>query len=210
MKKHWSPTRLLISALIIIIVTGTWVSAEPENTVLRRIVILPVHIVSDQDWEFVKEGLDRMMASRLSVQGKLEVVSRVDRAAAVEKFGNESTEALTKKIAADLNADYIVNTTLTDDHTGMVSVQINLIDCSTMASSMAFYKENVGFDQLVPLFSLLSEKMRRMALGQKNPVDRLTGESRTEAFDIHAHPDSLIKHEREQTTPEVDLENIMN
>ena len=195
---------------ILIIVTGTWVSAEPEETALRRIVIFPVHVVSDQDWEFVKEGLSRMMTSRLSVQGKLEVVSRVDRAAAIEKFSNESPQQLMKKAAADLRADYMVNATLTDDHTGMVSVQINLVDCRTMASSMAFYKENVGFDQLVPLFSLLSERMRRTALGQKLPMDRLSGESGTEAFDIHAHPDSLIRHEPKQTTPEAGVENIMN
>ena len=177
---------------------------------MRRIVILPVHVKTDQDWEFIKEGVDRMMASRLSVQDKLQVISRVDRSAALEKFSNESADNLIKKVAADLDADYVVNTTLTDDHAGMVSVQVDLVDCRTMASLMAFNKENVGLDQIVPLFSLLSEKMRRAALGHTGPADRLPDESQTKAFDIHAHPDSLIKHERAQTTPEAGDDYIMS
>ncbi len=74
-RKSTQPIGLLIQSLIIIVIVSfNFLAASAADP--KRLALLPFKINSAQDLSFLKDGIFDMLTSRLSRDGRVEVLSR--------------------------------------------------------------------------------------------------------------------------------------
>ncbi|MDY6952259.1 MAG: hypothetical protein SWE60_12160, partial [Thermodesulfobacteriota bacterium] len=129
-----------------------------------RLVILPFKMNADRDLTFLKEGALDILASRLSWENKIAVVSREEAAQVLKKGAEPVNEAAARDVGKRLKADYVLWGSLTV-FGNSVSLDGKVVDVHEKESTLALFKEGKEIDEVIPLLSLFASEVKQRLFG---------------------------------------------
>ncbi len=134
------------------------------DTATARVVILPFAMSTPANLNYLQGGIRDMLCSRLSSQGKVQVVdkSQTDMALKGEKEIPQS-EAL--RIGAGLKADYVLFGSVTS--TGQsVSIEAKMAPVSGKTEPVSFYAQMKTLDDVTPQVNLFAQQINEKVFGK--------------------------------------------
>ena len=162
-----------------------------------RIGLAPIRVASVQERSFMGKGVESVISSRLSVKDRISIVGREDSALAFEKAGNAYTQEILQKTGKTIHADYLLWGTIQEEKE-IFQVQFRMIDMSNGKEAFDFKKNDVTLDQVIPLASWISEKIKQKVLKEAALPGQAATALKVEGDERHAHPDSLIPADHEK------------
>ncbi|MGA2400598.1 MAG: hypothetical protein ABSG91_02690 [Syntrophobacteraceae bacterium] len=159
---------LILFALFLLLLSGfvaPCTAAPPAGEAApAKVAILPFTINTPANLNYLQSGVRDMLSSRLSWQGKVQVVDKfeVDRAARGAKETSQS-EAL--RIGAGLKADYVLYGSITS--TGQsVSIEAKMAPVSGKGEPVSFYAQTKSLDDVMPQVNLFAQQINQKVFGK--------------------------------------------
>ncbi|MBM4312734.1 MAG: hypothetical protein FJ122_02310 [Deltaproteobacteria bacterium] len=152
--------------LLILAVIGAPVWAQET----KRVVILPFSVHSAENIDYLRQGITDMLASRLSVNAKIEVVSRDTVLAALKESGGKDLSMTdVSGLGKKLKADFVVLGTITKIGSSL-SIDGRLVDIGAVKSALAIAVQCQSVDEVIPKVTDLAQKMETQILGVTSPA----------------------------------------
>jgi TolB-like protein len=192
---------IVISLIIIVLFSDIRsIAAAP-----KRIALLPFKINSAQDLSFLKDGIFDMLTSRLTREGRVEVLGReqVEEAVKTESASGKINEATARRIGTRLKADFALFGSLTVLGEN-VSIDAKMLDISGSKPTMAFFDQSQNLGAVITKINLIAadinEKMfgrPQVAAAAKTPAAVAAAPAGTPApppkSSIHDHPEKVLQ-----------------
>jgi TolB-like protein len=121
-----------------------------------RVAILPFAVNASDKLDYLKEGLQDMLASRLAWENKVLVLDRLQVQKAQEKFPGPLEEKKALLIGKELNLDYLLWGSATVIGTG-ISLDVSLADLSGQRPPLKFFSQAKGMDEVIVKVNELSD-----------------------------------------------------
>jgi len=150
----------IVSLMISLLIAGTlW--AKDKYTVS----ILPFTLNSAENIDYVKQGIEEMLSSRLSASDKISVTNRNIVATELKKINAkdisiENVYAVGKK----LNSDYVVWGSITKIGNS-ISLDGKLVDIAQSKSDVSVFAQTQTLDDVIPKINDFSESIINHILG---------------------------------------------
>jgi hypothetical protein len=167
---------------------------------LKKIVILPLAINSDQDLAFLQRGLQNMLVSRLTVPGRL---MPIDSRKVTEALGSEPSSqsplppSRAIELARGLGADYVVIGSLTV-FGDTISTDAQVFDVATSNPQVSFHQVGASQSDVINHVDAFSAKVNQTLLGISPPSSAAVTapaapSAPTEAANPRRHPEALLE-----------------
>ena len=167
---------LFLFALILSLPSSSMTQTADPNRVYK-VAILPFLIHSQENLDYLREGVYDILASRVSVEGRIEVVERtaVERAL-YEERPMRLDEAVAQKIGMRVQADYVVLGSLTKigDY---ISLDARLINVSGEKPPVGVYAQSKGIEDVMVKIGDFAGDIGYTILGRRAAQSR-SGETR--------------------------------
>ena len=151
---------LLICGLFVIL------SAAAMAAPVKKVAVLPFAMNSAENIEYIREGVWDMLASRISVDGKIEVMSRSDVAEALGKAKRKGISmAEAYGIGKRLKADYVVFGSITKIGSS-ISIDGKLADVAAKKTAVSVFAQTKGMDEVVPKINDFAKRVDYHILGE--------------------------------------------
>lgn len=152
--------------LIVLVATGAPLWAKDT----KRVVILPFSVHSAENIDYVRQGIGDMLASRISVNEKLEVVSRDAVLTALKDAGvKEPALADVQSLGKRLQADFVIWGSITKIGS-ILSIDGKLTDINLSRSAPPTVAQCQSMDEVIPKVTDLAQKIEAQILGVATPV----------------------------------------
>ncbi|HVO68315.1 MAG TPA: hypothetical protein VMT12_17700 [Syntrophales bacterium] len=136
--------KLTICLLMLFTVSGS-LEAKGEKIV----AVLPFTVHSAENIDYVRQGIWDMLASRITVSEKIEVISRDTILQAMkEKEGKDLTLTDIYGLGKKMNADFVVYGSITKFGNSL-SIDGKLIDIAANKSTVTIFTQSQGMDEVV-------------------------------------------------------------
>jgi TolB-like protein len=136
--------KLTICILLILTVSGS-LEAKGEKTV----AVLPFAVHSAENIDYVRQGIWDMLASRITVNEKIEVISKDTVLQAMkEREGKDLTLADIYGLGKKMNADFVVYGSITKFGNSL-SIDGKLIDIAAYKSTVTIFTQSQGMDEVI-------------------------------------------------------------
>jgi len=135
--------------------------AKEKSTV----AVLPFAVHSEDNIDYVKQGISDMLSSRITVEGKISVISRdlvqeAIKGKAAKEFTIEDINTLGKK----LNADYVVWGSITKIGKSL-SIDGKLVDISSSKSTVGIFAQTQVLDEVIPKINDFAQRIVQQVTG---------------------------------------------
>ena len=134
------------------------------DTAPARVAILPFTVNTPENLHYLQSGVRDMLSSRLSWQGKVQVVDKfeVDGAA---KGAKEVSPSEALRIGANLKADYVLYGTISS--TGQsVTIEAKMAPISGKGEPVSFYAQTKSLDEVMPQINLFAQQINQRVFGK--------------------------------------------
>src|SRR5271157_2877150 len=129
-----------------------------------RVAILPFAMNTPANLNYLQSGIRDMLASRLSWQGKVQVVDKSESGRAA-KGAKEISQNEAQRIGAGLKADYVLYGSITS--TGQsVSIDAKMVQVSGKTEPVAFYAQTKSLDDIMPQVTLFAQQINQKVFGK--------------------------------------------
>lgn len=154
---------IVISLLIIVLSSDIGSNAADP----KRIALLPFKINSAQDLSFLKDGIFDMLTSRLTQEGRVEVLSReqVEGALQTEAASGKINEATARRIGTRLKADFVLFGSLTvlGENT---SIDVKMVDIAGGKPTMTFFDQSQDLGAVITKINLIAADINDKMFGR--------------------------------------------
>ena len=168
--------RILILLLLSFIIALPSVSTTQtrDSNKVYKVAILPFLIHSQENLDYLREGIYDILLSRITVEGRMMVVERsiVERALMEEK-PMRLDEAVATKIGMRVGADYIVLGSLTKIG-NYISLDARLISITEEKPALGVYTQHKGIDDVMVKIGDFAQDIGYKILGRRATVGRPT------------------------------------
>jgi TolB-like protein len=180
----------LLSLFFSWLVAPGMAAAPAVETGSARVAIVPFAMNTPPNLNYLQSGVRDMLSSRLSWQGKVQVVdkSETDRAARGAKEISLS-EAL--RIAGALKADYVLYGSISS--TGQsISIDAKMAPVSGKTEPVSFYAQTKSLDDVMPQVNLFAQQINQKIFGKPEEKTQTSpGEVEAQA---NRNPELLLPH----------------
>jgi TolB-like protein len=152
--------------LIILLTTGSlWAKDK------YIVTVLPFTLHSSENIEYVKQGIEDMLITRISVPNKIDVTGKDVVQEELKKSSvKEISPADVYNIGKKLKSDYVVWGSITKIGSS-ISVDGKLVDIGAAKSDVGFYTQSQNLDEVIPKINDFSQKIVQHILGATPQVD---------------------------------------
>lgn len=181
--------RILISLVCLTLMVGVFLVAREcivsaaDDTKVKRVAVLPFDVHSSEDIDYIRNGVWDMLISRISLAGKIEVVSKndVQNVLAKRKGKGNLTVADVYELGKKMGVDYVVHGSITKIGNS-VSLDGKLLDVAANRSAVDVFAQSQGMDDVIPKIGDFAKRIDYHILGQvpatfgappPSPVDSL-------------------------------------
>jgi TolB-like protein len=151
--------------LIIFLLAAGSLWAKDKYTV----TVLPFTLNSAENIDYVKQGIEEMLSSRISVPDKIYVT---DKNVVLEEIKKSKIKEITKADVYDLgkklNSDYVVWGSITKIGNS-ISIDGKLVDIVTSKSDIGIFAQSQSLDEVIPKMNDFSQNIVQHILGTKPP-----------------------------------------
>jgi len=135
--------------------------AKDKNTV----AILPFSVHSAENIDYVRQGIGDMLASRISVNERIDVIGRDSILAALrETAGREIASADVVVLGKKLNADFVVWGSITKIGSGL-SIDAKLVDIAINKTAVNIFAQCPTMDEVIPKINEFAQRIDTHILG---------------------------------------------
>lgn len=184
-----SPFRISISVMAVIgllFFSITTAHAKPA-----RLVILPLNVYSQENLDFLKEGVVNMLTSRFTLDDAVTVVCPdKTRDALAALSGPIETEGAVRA-ARSLAADYVFFGNLTQFGEGM-SIDARMLDVKGEKSPLVFFEQCQTLDEVIPRISRFAGAVNKKVFNRVTYTEEPTVEETRKRVEQYAHPEKLM------------------
>jgi len=159
------------------------------DTSPARVAILPFAMNTPANLNYLQSGIRDMLSSRLSWQGKVQVVdkSEADKAA---RGAKEISQSEAMRIGAGLKADYVLYGSITS--TGQsVSIDAKMVSVSGKMEPVSFYAQTKTLDDIMPQVNLFAQQINQKVFGK--PEEKAQAASAEAEALATRNPELLLK-----------------
>ncbi len=143
-----------------------------------KVALLPLTINAPDRLDYLRQGLQDIMASRISWEGKVLVLDKTLVQKALTQVPGSIDETRALEIGKNLGADYVIFGSLTMAGTS-VSIDLRVADLNKKQAGDKFFTQAKGVDEVIPrindLIEDLNEKVfkrpRTPAAAVKGPIE---------------------------------------
>jgi len=146
--------------VILLLATGSlW--AKDKYTV----TVLPFTLNSSENIDYIKQGIDEMLSSRISVPDKITVTSKKVVLEELKKSKiKEITTTDVYNLGKKLNSDYVVWGSITKIGNS-ISIDGKLVDIVTAKSDIGIFAQSQSLDEVIPKINDFSQNIVQHILG---------------------------------------------
>jgi TolB-like protein len=135
--------------------------AKDKNTV----AILPFSVHSAENIDYVRQGIGDMLASRISVNERIDVIGRDSILAVLrETTGREIASADVVVLGKKLNADFVVWGSITKIGSGL-SIDAKLVDIAINKTAVNIFAQCPTMDEVIPKINEFAQRIDTHILG---------------------------------------------
>ena len=174
MKLKWIMRSLILSlllGLLLLPTSSTWSQGRDAQKVYK-VAILPFLIHSQENLDYLREGIYDILASRVSVEGRITVIDRsqVERAL-YEERPMRLDEAVAAKIGMRVEADFIVLGSITKvgDY---ISLDARLISVTEDKPPLGVFTQTKGIDDAMVKIGDFAQDIGNKILGRRATTGR--------------------------------------
>jgi TolB-like protein len=151
----------IIFSFIIILLSASYLWAKDKYTV----TILPFSLHSAENIDYVKQGIEEMLTSRISASDKITVTGKGTVLQELKRSKiKEISESNVLNLGKKLNSDYIVWGSITKIGSS-ISINGKLLDLSNPKSDVGVFTQAQTLDDVIPKINDFSENILRHILG---------------------------------------------
>jgi TolB-like protein len=161
----------------------------------KTVAVLPFTVHSADNIDYVRQGIGDMLSSRISVNEKIEVVSRDAVLAALkETGGKELTLADIYGLGKKLNADFVVWGSITKIGNSL-SIDGKLVDIAAYRAVVAVVTQSPSMDEVIPKINDFALKIEAHILGA--PSATVGTSSAPQQIVVSRQPNTPVTRETE-------------
>jgi TolB-like protein len=163
----------LIFIFVLLVPGFSWAQGQSGSTV-HKVAILPFVINSRENLDYLREGIYDILASRITVENRIEVIDRsVVERVLYELRPLRLDEAVAKEIGLKAGADYVVLGSLTKvgDY---ISLDARMISVSGDKPPLTAYTQHKGLDDVMVKIGDFAQDIGEKILGRKVATGRPT------------------------------------
>jgi TolB-like protein len=140
--------------VILLLATGSlW--AKDKYTV----IVLPFTLNSAENIDYIKQGIDEMLSSRISVPDKIKVIDKNVVMEELKKYNIKGiTPADVYNLGKKLNSDYVVWGSITKIGNS-ISIDGKLVDIVTSKSYIGIFSQSQSLDEVIPKINDFSQNI---------------------------------------------------
>jgi TolB-like protein len=162
---------------------------------LVRIVVIPFKMHSNQDLNFLQDGIFDMLSTRLSHPGEVEVVVKEKTEEFSKDISGPIDDGVARTVGNKLGADYVLFGSLTV-FGNSVSMDAKMVDIAGIKPPLTFYQQSQGMDEVIPAINQFASEINQKALGKQVSVQVPSKEPETrQTQSIYAHPERMWEEE---------------
>jgi len=162
----------------------------PGPAAVKKVAVLPFQINAAEDLSYLREGIMDMLASRLSWEGKVEVIEKPLVKKAMAASPRPLDEAKARQVGGKLGADYVLFGSLTVVGNS-VSIDAKMIPLTGEGSPVTVYEQAKSMGEVIPKINDFAEAIngklfgRQMAAAAPPPKPKFSQE----------HPERLLSRQ---------------
>ena len=173
----------------------------------KRIALLPFKINSDKDLSFLQDGIFDMLTTRLSKEGRVDVIGRAQTEEAIQAAAPSGAinESVARSIGTRLNADFVLFGSLTVLGNN-VSIDAKMVDVSGGRPTMTFFDQGQDLGAVITKINLIAADINEKVFGEtkvavaaetpgavkKSPS---VPQQPAPKSDIYAHPEKVLEED---------------
>jgi len=165
--------RILVSLVFLTLVVGAFlvtrecIVSAADDTKVKKVAVLPFDVHSSENIDYIRNGVWDMLISRISLAGKIEVVSKndVQDALAKRKGKGNLTVADVYELGKKMGVDYVVHGSITKIGNS-VSLDGKLLDVAAYRSAVDVFAQSQGMDDVIPKIGDFAKRIDYHILGQ--------------------------------------------
>ncbi|MDA3918524.1 MAG: hypothetical protein PF690_16335 [Deltaproteobacteria bacterium] len=172
--------------LAMLILLTAFLGAEQAFAIdktVKTIAVLPVHVNSTQELDYIKKGIVQMFDSRLSWNKKVEVISGDRIKNQIKEINHISKAKLIQEIAQQTHSDFALSCIVTE-LSGSFSIDTKVYDIENM-KYMTFFENSKKIDDLIKktdriaatinkkIFDRVTVSWKRMEMEKQEYINKL-------------------------------------
>jgi TolB-like protein len=174
--------------VLVLIIPLLFTAAGSAAETPKKVAILPFEINAPEDLSYLREGILDMLASRISWQGKVEVIEKqVVKDALAERQGPVN-EGGAREVGKTLGADYVLFGSLTVFGES-VSIDAKMIALKEERPPVSIYAQTKGMGEVVPRINDFAQDINNKIFG-RGPTAVAAAPSQPRFS--QAHPEKLV------------------
>lgn len=132
---------------------------------IKKVLVLPFELYSQQDISFLKKALPEMLTSRLFTPNKIQVIELEKIESELKNYSSFDKKAA-EEIGKKVGADYVIwgSITLLGD---VVSIDAQIMDLSMEKKPAQFFQEIKGLSEVIPQLTRFARKSKRYIEGKE-------------------------------------------
>ncbi len=152
----------LAAAVFLIVMINGSLAARERATV----AIIPFNVYSAENIEYIRQGIQGILTSRLTASPKIELINRETVAAALKAPGQaEITQTAALALGNSLRADYVVWGSVTKIGSS-ISLDGRLAEVSTGKSPVFLSSQMSNLDEVIPRTSEFAQRIIQQVIGE--------------------------------------------
>jgi TolB-like protein len=168
--------------------------AFATGTTVKTIAVLPVHVNSTQDLDYIKKGMAQMFDSRLSWNKKVAVISGDQIKDQIKEMKPISQAKLIHEIAEQTHSDFALSCIVTE-LSGSFSIDAKVYDIKNM-KYMTFFENSKKIDDLIKKTDRIAAAINKKIFGRVTTSWKSMEMEKQEYINKlkRQNPENLIRH----------------
>jgi TolB-like protein len=174
--------------VLVLIIPLLFTAAGSAAETAKKVAILPFEINAPKDLSYMREGIMDMLASRISWEGKVEVIE--EQLVKEALSGREATlnEAAAREVGTTLGADYVLFGSLTV-FGDSVSIDAKMVALREERPPVSVYAQTKGMGEVIPRINDFAQDINNKIFGRgPAPVAAAPSQPRFSK----AHPETIM------------------
>ncbi len=165
---------ILFFPLIFLLLLPSHSTPQPRDPArVYKVAILPFMIYSQENLDYLREGIYEILSTRIMVEGRIEVIDRtlVERAL-YEERPMRLDEAVAQKIGMRVGADFIVMGSITKVG-NYISLDARMVNITEEKPPLSAYTQHKGIDDVMLKIGDFAQDIGYKILGRRVMTGRL-------------------------------------
>jgi TolB-like protein len=151
--------------VLVLIIPLLFTAAGSAAETAKKVAILPFEINAPEDLSYLREGIMDMLASRISWEGKVEVIEEQLVKEALSGREGALNEAAAREVGTTLGADYVLFGSLTV-FGDSVSIDAKMVALKEDRPPVSVYAQTKGMGEVIPRINDFAQDINNKIFGR--------------------------------------------